>query len=238
MNGVKHVCVAYGEVLYQLWKEIDEKDLLQGRIAQTLQDFIYEAVHTTNPRYFKGLRFMIKAFHDVKRGESFETALSKIFEPILWRSLQCANAVVRTQASILFFDVFPLQNLSLNSEQLDIYMQKQFDQLASLLKDSDHRVRSTAAIGAFQVLKDYWEILPASTILNLLKYFFEVLVHDAADPSVRISILVGVRELLSQTLAHNSLHNLLPLIAKSLNDRSERVRLEFIRLLEKVLFVF
>lgn len=216
-----------------MWKE--SSDQLRNKIEDILQDLLNTAVHTTNAKYFKGLRYLIKTFHDVKRSEDLENALVKIYEPILWRSLQCANCIVRTQTAMLYFDVFPLQKLHVSTEQSDLYLQKQFDQLANLLKDTDHRVRSTSVIGTCHIIRQYWDILPFATISTLLKFIFDTLSHDVSHANVRLAVLSGLQEILLQPLSHLTMKTLLPIMKNLLHDRSEKVRLAFINLLLQVI---
>jgi condensin-2 complex subunit G2 len=241
LQGSKTISQVYGEVLYRSWKDIAEtQDNTENSLSflsilsENVQDLIHNAVHCADAKYFKGLRWVIKSFHDVKRSIKFDDYLVALFEPILWRSLKCANALVRAQSTIIFLDVFPLQQSSNSTEQSDLFLQKQFDQLTSLLKDTDHRVRSPAIVGVSHIIKEYWDILPAATITNLLKFLFESLAFDSSHPNVRLSVLTGINELLDQPLSHLTLRNLLPIIKNLLNDKSEKVRDGFVKMLLKV----
>lgn len=248
-NGVKSLAIIYGEMLQRTWRDspmsnvVEPKtsknkapilDKLRLSIEDSMQELIDEATHSSDPKYFRGLRCLIKAFHDLKRTEQLDEMLVKIFEPILWRSLRCANAIVRSQASVLFLDVFPLQRTNAKPEECDQLLQKQFDQLTSLLKDGDHRVRATATSGVCHILREYWDILPAGTVQNLLKYIFETLAFDVSSANVRHSVICGVQEILQQPLSHQPLKALLPLIANLIHDKAEKNRLAFIRLLNDV----
>lgn len=206
-------------------------------IEETIQNFLHDAVYAADHKYFAGLRLLIKAFHDVSRPVWLEVFLVRIFDPIIWRALKCANAKVRLQAAQLFLDVFPLQKPAASPEECDAMVQKQFDQLAHLLKDADHKVRAMATRGVCGVLRDYWAALPASTTLCLLRFLADTLAVDTASTDVRVSVMTGLRELLQQPLAHSTLKSLLPLLASSLYDKAEKVRLEFIRILIEVILL-
>ena len=60
--------------------------------------------------------------------------LLRVYGPILWRSLKCANALVRVQATMIFFDSFPLQDETASAAEADVILQKQFDFFSSMLK--------------------------------------------------------------------------------------------------------
>jgi hypothetical protein len=176
---------------------------------------------------------LFQSFHDVQRAK-LDAALLRIYDPILWRSLRCANAQVRAQAAVFFLDVFPLQHAEGRAEDNDRILQKQFDLLASLLTDSDHNVRAHAALGVCHILKEYWESLPVNTTHNILKYLIDTLSCDASCANVRHAVFVGLNELFQQTLAHAVLKQLLPLLQNSIHDKSEKVRVAFIRILCQV----
>ncbi len=233
VSGGRSISKIYGEVLYRAWKDLSFSSLGSSsqEIENTIQDLVHEAVHSADSRYFRGLRILIKSFHDTKRTNELDEMLVKVFEPILWRSLRCANATVRSQAAILFLDVFPLQKIRGRPEECDQLLQKQFDQLISLLKDGDHRVRATAVSGIFHILREYWDIIPAATTQNILKFVFETLAFDVSSANVRFCVISGIRELLAQPFSHPTLKLLLPLIANLIHDKAEKNRLAFIKLL-------
>ena len=56
--------------------------------------------------------------------------LCRLYEPILWRSLNVASALVRKNAATLLIDAFPIQDPTAPAEETDALMQKQFDNLA------------------------------------------------------------------------------------------------------------
>jgi hypothetical protein len=135
---------------------------------------------------------------------------------------------------VFFLDVFPLQHAEGRAEDNDRILQKQFDLLASLLTDSDHNVRAHAALGVCHILKEYWESLPVNTTHNILKYLIDTLSCDASCANVRHAVFVGLNELFQQPLAHAVLKQLLPLLQNSIHDKSEKVRVAFIRILCQV----
>ena len=174
----------------------------------------------------------MSTFHESKRLKAVDPMLTRIYGPILWRSLRFANPLVRAQAAVLFFDTFPLQNMD-NSADDDALIQKQFDLLSSLLKDSDHRVRAASTTGVCHILREYWEFIPISTTRQILTYIVSTLSFDSSCANVRFAVINGLEELLEQPLSHVVLKGLLPLL-HSIHDKAEKVRLAFIKLLEKV----
>lgn len=245
-TGAKTAAAAYGKIFYHAWIESQsaDEDAKAGdndgsaeASAQALEDavqvFLREGVHASEDKYFKGVRYMLQAFHDVQRSK-LDAMLLRVYDPILWRSLRCANAQVRAQAAVVFLDVFPLQHADGRAEDNDKILQKQFDLLAALLTDTDQHVRAHAALGVCHILKEYWESLPLNTTHNILKFLVDTLSVDASCANVRHAVFVGLGELFQQPLTHSLLKQLLPLLRNSIHDKSEKVRVAFMKILCQV----
>lgn len=255
------VATACGEVLYAAWKHaqiVQEREVglpiitilpkthlslilfypnpsfAVQSIEDCLQTLVHDAIHASDSRYFKSLRLALSVFHDAKRHHGVDTMLLRTYGPILWRSLRCANAFVRVQATMIFFDSFPLQDEEAAAAEADAILQKQFDLLTSMLKDCDHRVRAAAASGVCRVLREFWAALPPATTRQALSYVVGTLGRDAACANVRVAVMAGLCDLLEQPLAHGVLKSLLPILANSIHDTSERVRVAFIQILCRV----
>lgn len=92
---------------------------------------------------------------------------------------------------MVFFDAFPLQGSDSSAVESDAILQKQFDLLSSLLKDTDHRVRAAAASGVCHILREYWEALPPQTTRQILSYVVGTLGHDSSCATVRLAVITG-----------------------------------------------
>lgn len=228
----------YGKVFHSAWKELSQEarnESLVAKIEESLQTWVYQAMHASHTKNFKSLRALILAFHATNRNGALHSMLKRIYGPILWRSVKCANAIVRAQATILFFDVFPLHDPEGSAEEDDSLLQRQFDLLTSLLNDSDHTVRLNAVNGTCQILVDYWESLPLETTNNILRHLILKLSTDSASSAVRASVFGSLEKLLKQQpLSHAVLKTLIPLTKNALHDSSEKVRLAFVKLLIQV----
>lgn len=248
-SGNKTVAGTYGRIFYHAWieshalkgeEEVYNTSDNDGNVQasaqameDTIQNFLSEGIHAAEPKYFRGVRSMLQAFHDVQRSK-LDAMLLRVYDPILWRSLRCANAQVRAQAAVVFLDVFPLQHADGRAEDNDKILQKQFDLLAALLTDSDQHVRAHAALGVCHILKEYWESLPLNTTHNILKFLIDTLSVDASCANVRHAVFVGLGELFQQPLTHSLLKQLLPLLRNSIHDKSEKVRVAFMKILCQV----
>ena len=262
LTGVDAVASSYGEIMYLSWKESSLFDndkgihkggsssstlgggssnqLTQSQHVRTaledmMQTFLRECVHASETKYFRGLRNMLKSFHDTKRTDELNGMLLRIYDPIIWRSLRSANAKVRAQAAIMFLDVFPLQHEDIRrAEDDDKILQKQFDLLSALLKDPDHQVRTNAVLGVCNILKEYWEVLPINTTHTILKFLIDTLAFDSSSANVRYSLFIGIGVLLQQPLTHDLMKHLLPMLKLSIHDKSEKVRIAFMKILCQV----
>lgn len=245
--GTRRISSAYGEILLKTWRELADvahgeggiashpgEDFLVTHFEEMLQDLMNDCLHAADQSYFRGLRFALGAFHEAKRIKGVDALMLRLYGPILFRSLRCANAVVRAQATMVFFDVFPLQDTDTTAAEADVILQRQFDLLSSLLKDDDHRVRAAAASGVCYILREYWEALPSQTTHRILSYVVGTLGQDSSSPSVRLAVISGLSQVLEQPLAHGVLKGLLPLLSNALHDKSQAVRLAFVRILNQV----
>lgn len=264
LTAAKAVTTAYGDILHRAWKEalllnddidsngkhsrsnnkvsiapVTTSNSAAQILEDTIQSFLKEGIHACEEKYFRGIRCLLKAFHDVRRGNEVDAMLLRIYDPILWRSLRCANPLVRAQAAVMFLDVFPLHAAEVagvsKAEEDDRLMQKQFDMLATLLRDVDQRVRAHAALGVCHILQEYWDMLPINTTHTILKYLIDTLSVDASCANVRHAVFVGIEQLLfHQPLVHNLLKQLLPLLQNAIHDKAEKVRIAFIKILCQV----
>ncbi len=241
LSSIKSLSSSYGDILYKAWKEnLGENNDKEAhnpmlfKIEEIVQGFIHDAIHSSDKKFFRSLRLLLQSFHNAKKSKGVDALLLRIYNPIIWRSLKCANAIVREQSTVLFCDAFPLQNLESSVEENEIILQKQFEMFGVLLKDSDQRVRAAAVNGFCLSLKDYWNIIPTSCTRQNLTFIVSQLAFDSTSPQVRISTVLGLTELLENPLSHSSLKGLLQLLKNVIHDKNDKVRLAFINLLCKV----
>lgn len=229
-NASRLVCSAYGDVLVKAWKQSDNKALIE----EHLQVLANDAIHSSDRSQFKGLRLVLSAFNELKREKDVDAMLNRLYGPFIWRSLKCANAIIRSQSAVLFFDVFPLQDPELGAAAAENHLQFQFETLTALLQDGDHRVRAVAATGSCTILREYWEAMPLQETKKILTYLVNTLSTDASCASVRHGVVQGLAILLDQPLSHHVLKKLLPHLSNVIHDHSEKVRHSFVELLAKV----
>uniref|UniRef100_A0A8B9MAH1 Condensin-2 complex subunit G2 n=1 Tax=Accipiter nisus TaxID=211598 RepID=A0A8B9MAH1_9AVES len=166
--------------------------------------------------------------------QGVEEMLYRLYQPILWRALKARNSEVRSNAAFLFVDAFPVRDPSFNTEEMDNEIQKQFDELFSLLEDPHPVVRSTGILGVTQITSKYWEMIPPTLLADLLKKLIGELTCDITSADVRCSVFKCLPIILDNKLSHPLLEQLLPAVKHSLHDNSEKVRVAFVDMLLKI----
>uniref|UniRef100_A0A8P0NVJ2 Non-SMC condensin II complex subunit G2 n=1 Tax=Canis lupus familiaris TaxID=9615 RepID=A0A8P0NVJ2_CANLF len=106
--------------------------------------------------------------------------------------------------------------------------------LKSLLEDPYPMVRSTGILGVCKITSKYWEMMPPTILIDLLKKVTGELAFDTSSADVRCSVFKCLPIILDNKLSHPLLEQLLPALKYSLHDNSEKVRVAFVDLLLKV----
>uniref|UniRef100_A0A669PHK8 Non-SMC condensin II complex subunit G2 n=1 Tax=Phasianus colchicus TaxID=9054 RepID=A0A669PHK8_PHACC len=201
-----------------------------------IQDFMHHGIHLPrSSSVYSKVREMLSYFHkQSKVRQGVEEMLHRLYKPILWRALKARNSEVRSNAAFLFIDAFPIRDPSFNTEEMDAEIQKQFEELFSLLEDPHPVVRSTGILGVSQITSKYWEMIPPTVIADLLKKLIEELACDVTSADVRCSVFKCLPITLDNKLSHPLLEQLLPTVKHSLHDNSEKVRVAFVDMLLKI----
>lgn len=102
-------------------------------------------------------------------------------------------------------------------------LDKQFYLLDKLILDDCPDVRAVAVEGSCRVLHLFWEVIPSSTITNILKKITNDLSHDTCT-EVRLSTVKGVIYLLDNPQSHEIMKVLLPRMGGMFTDHAVSVR--------------
>ncbi|NWX20327.1 CNDG2 protein, partial [Aegotheles bennettii] len=223
------------EVYFRAWKKVSGEfsEILE---YNCIQDFMHHGIHLpkSSPVHSK-VREMLSYFHkQSKVREGVEEMLYRLYQPILWRSLKARNAEVRSNAAFLFVDAFPVRDPSFSTEEMDNQIQKQFEELFTLLEDPHPVVRSAGILGVTQITSKYWEMIPPTVLADLLRKITEDLACDVTSADVRCSVFKCLPIVLDSKLSHPLLEQLLPVVKYSLHDNSEKVRVAFVDMLLQV----
>ncbi|XP_074049351.1 condensin-2 complex subunit G2 isoform X2 [Macrotis lagotis] len=231
----KSLMVHVAEIYFRAWKKASGK-MLEVIEESCIQDFMYHGIHLprSSPVHSK-VREVLSYFHHQKKfRQGVEEMLYKLYKPILWRGLKARNSEVRANAALLFVEAFPIRDPNLNNVDMDNEIQKQFEELYSLLEDPYPLVRSTGILGVCKITSKYWEMMPPIILTDLLKKVIGDLAFDSSSADVRCSVFKCLPIILDNRLSHPLLEQLLPTLKYSLHDNSEKVRVAFVDLLLKI----
>ncbi|EGD83553.1 hypothetical protein PTSG_04158 [Salpingoeca rosetta] len=226
----------YGQILYRAWR--NSAAAAHARIERDcIQDLMVCAVHARRqaalPRRsaFHVAFALLDVFHTNKKERGVDEMLTRLYDPIIWRSTQVANAIVRANAASLLFAAFPLQDPQALRQEREELLQKQFEVCGRFLEDSSPLVRRIGVEGVCRILSTYWELIPAQTTSTLLGKLIKDLARDKASPDVRVSVFKGLSFILDNPLSRMTMKGLLPHVSASLHDTSRRVRAAFLDML-------
>eukprot|EP01105_Mastigella_eilhardi_P006309 TRINITY_DN1792_c0_g5_i1.p1 TRINITY_DN1792_c0_g5~~TRINITY_DN1792_c0_g5_i1.p1 ORF type:complete len:1236 (+),score=325.15 TRINITY_DN1792_c0_g5_i1:306-3710(+) len=228
----KHIVNIYGEIYFRAWRAAQGPFRL--RIESSVQDLMDTGMKAANNKVVSLIQKVLTHFYEKKMSNGVDETLCRLYEPIIWRYLHAANAKVRRNAALFFFDAFPLMDSEAPQRIVDEAMQRQFSQIKELLKDPSDGVRCIAVLGTCTALASYWELIPTATTQYLLNYIISDLAHDKSSPSVRAAVFHGLEKLLAQYLSFEVLKVLLPSLQPLIHDSSDRVRQSFVQLLTGV----
>jgi condensin-2 complex subunit G2 len=97
-----------GEILVKAWQGCGE-DLRKVLERDTVQVLMKAAILARTPQLHVNLARVLRAFHNERTVPAIEGMLHRLYQPILWRHLNSANAHVRSNALSLMFEAFPIQ---------------------------------------------------------------------------------------------------------------------------------
>ncbi|CAK7339662.1 unnamed protein product [Dovyalis caffra] len=227
--GKKSILEAYGEVLFRAWKGIDG-DLKYEFEDGFLQGLIEGAIYANSGVFAASVRRVLGGFVSQRITDGVEKLLFRLAEPLIFRSLQVANSNVRLNALHLLLDFFPLEDPDSMKEVKDALLNKQFFLLEKLIMDDSPDVRVVAVEGCCRVLHLFWEIIPSSTITNMLTKIFDDMSHDICN-EVRLSTLNGIIYLFGNPQSREILKVLLPRLGHLVLDNALSTRVALMDLL-------
>jgi hypothetical protein len=102
-----------------------------------IQELIHFAIHARNATVLKQVQAMLKYIVEQKVSDrGVEEMLERLYGPILWRSLEVANPLVRENALVQFALVFPLVRADQPQREIDEALSIGFSRLSDCLQDS------------------------------------------------------------------------------------------------------
>ncbi|XP_042556945.1 condensin-2 complex subunit G2 [Dipodomys spectabilis] len=230
----KSLMVHIAEIYFRAWRKTSGK-ILETIENDCIQDFMFHGIHLPrkSPVHSK-VREVLSYFHQQKIRQGVEEMLYRLYKPILWRGLKARNSEVRSNAALLFVEAFPIRDPNFSAIEMDSEIQKQFEELYSLLEDPYPMVRSIGILGVCKITCKYWEMMPPAILIDLLKKVIGELAFDTSSADVRCSVFKCLPIILDNKMSHPLLEQLLPGLRYSLHDNSEKVRVAFVDLLLKI----
>ncbi|GCC27055.1 hypothetical protein chiPu_0005476 [Chiloscyllium punctatum] len=230
----KSIMTYVAEIYFRAWKKASGM-FLKTIEYNCIQDFMHHGVHLPrNSPVHSKVRELLSYFHQQKLRQGVDEMLHRLYQPILWRGLKARNSEVRANAAILFIEAFPIRDPGLANEEVDVQIQKQFEEIFSLLEDPQPLVRSTGVLGVCRIAAKYWEMIPAAILTELLTTVLRELSADTSSADVRCSVFKCLPVTLDNRMSHPLLEQLLPGLKNSLHDNSEKVRVAFVDMLLKI----
>ncbi|GCB60688.1 hypothetical protein scyTo_0012786, partial [Scyliorhinus torazame] len=230
----KSIMPFIAEVYLRAWKKASGV-FLKTIEYSCIQDFMHHGVYLPkNSPVHSKVRELLSYFHQQKLRQGVDEMLHRLYQPILWRALKARNSEVRANAAILFVEAFPIRDPGLSNEEVDIEIQRQFEEIFNLLEDPQPLVRSTGVLGVCRIAGNYWEMIPPSILTDLLTTVLRDLSADISSADVRCSVFKCLPVTLDNRMSHPLLEQLLPGLKNSLHDNSEKVRVAFVDMLLKI----
>eukprot|EP00762_Andalucia_godoyi_P002759 ANDGO_04452.mRNA.1 hypothetical protein len=206
-----------GKMYFKAWAQgMDE--------APILADLAHRAVHASSTRILTALRTVLEPLHSSRKVE----LLVAMYGPLLARSLHVANASVRTNAALLFGDVFPLHES--NTDELDGEFLEIFN---SMTQDPCVSVRTAACESVCHILHLYSSVLSRNVVLDAVRHVALHSAFDGSSQALRVVAVEGISNLCIQDMMP-FIRNVLPNLTPLLRDRSWKIRLETVKVLRKL----
>lgn len=164
--------------------------------------------------------------------------------------------MVRQNSVYLFINVFPLKDSETNHHEDDNLIQKQFDILfvwSRIFFIIDRNCfRTPMFMSVWRRLKVslrffvcintprsewidvFWELVPLSMSVSLLKYILTESIYDISSYAIRSTCIQGLSYLLDNPLSFREVKPFLPYACILICDKNEKVRIETVKLLSKV----
>ena len=157
-----------------------------------LQDLMYcsMTVHPVTASKLNGnLLAFLHTLHSHQKLVAFSTMLQKNYNPFLWRYINCANGLVRTNAITVLCDAYPLEDTSSLEDEREKYMTKMHNALTAALTDTCPSVRIAAIKGTCSILSSFWLVVPKDIIQSWFSLYLSKLALDASSHQVRLQVV-------------------------------------------------
>ncbi|KAL7073029.1 hypothetical protein ACQ4LE_007869 [Meloidogyne hapla] len=232
-------CNDWGRHILRAWKNAPKLDKENQSAAkrteietEIIEDLFHCAIFTKKP-FSQRFQWIIEAFLEEENpSKKIKSMFFRCTLPVVWRNLEVPNNQVRTAASWIVLNFFPL--LSDDEFVKEEYLKRQQEAMDRMLMDDCVPIRVLALKMLPRHLCAHWEIFPRELIKTYLSKIVDCLSLDAL-PEVRSAVYEGIGHLLPRADALTATQRSLEILAKrGTNDKTERVRLSAFRMLNKL----
>ncbi|KAJ9506983.1 hypothetical protein QJQ45_016540 [Haematococcus lacustris] len=230
----RSVLQAYAEIIFRAWRDSVGCAHQYDIEAACVQDLMQCAISASTQPLAGALRTVLSGVHTQKKMAGVESMLCRLYEPILFRAFEAANADVRRNALLLMLDAFPIRDAEAPPEEMDEIMTQQFQLLQQCLEDDCPTIREIAVQGTLRILNSFWELIPAPVIATFVNKLTGELAYDMAWSGSRVALLGGMIQLVDNPHAQPVLKQALPHLAPLLTDPVVKVREAMAALLSAV----
>ena len=228
----KASCLGLGEVYHKAWL-VSGGEFRTRLQTDCLQDLMYRGV-VSSQKEAVNIRRVLSYLHGERRSQVTQNMLARLYSPILWRFLKIANHVVRLNATMMFLEAYPLEDLEQTREERDSSLERQHNFIIILLRDVDPKIRVEAIKGVCRIFALYWQLIPSDFINKVISILFKETVMDSSSPRVRMATLTGISHILSAPQSHVYLKSILGKLSGFIHDSNSGVRAAFLDLLQSV----
>lgn len=223
------------DICITVWTNCDVTERSTFNI-QIIKPIAECAILAETPQFSKNCRAFLEKFGASRsRKKELWSAMCHIYEPIVFRYLHAANALVRDNAlSLLSQCAFPIESYEYTKEKKEELMSTQINELTTILMDESPKVRANAAKSVCKILYQYWQFFPTTSQKKLLEILSKDLSRDRKATAVRVAVLEGLDFLCDLHDGMEFVCPYIPYLAERLHDQSPQVRIAFLKLLNTV----
>ncbi|BES91769.1 Pao retrotransposon peptidase [Nesidiocoris tenuis] len=237
-NQSKDVARAFGDLYFHSWILADGTPVQEEIENWAIQDIMVRAMTLNRPgvktsKLGTNVFHVLKAIRANRRSKKFSGVVTKLYQPIIWRSLKSHNALERCNATQIFFDVFPLEKVNEGAYENKLFIDQQVKEIKDLLLDDCPFVRVLAIRGMGSVLLSSTDIIGVTDLADILKILAEKLVFDGSSPHVRAEVFNMFESIMTSPPCRTMVITMMKQLQPLLFDESKEVRKAFVKVLLK-----
>ena len=127
MDASSAMLNSYGSIYFEAWciaiKEGDDEECTHDPDARLnietylIQNLLHHGIHAANPKVLKTVRTCLGVFFSKKEVDGVDAMCCRVYKPLIWRALNAANPLVRSNATVRVLHTYFSLSLSPSSFQ-------------------------------------------------------------------------------------------------------------------------